>query len=31
MDERFGAADFIKLAAKTRVKQILERDDFKNA
>lgn len=26
--ERFGAADFIKLAAKTTVKQILERDDF---
>ncbi|HEX8289542.1 MAG TPA: tyrosine--tRNA ligase [Pyrinomonadaceae bacterium] len=25
---RFGAADFIKLAAKTTVKQILERDDF---
>jgi tyrosyl-tRNA synthetase len=24
----FGAADFIKLAAKTTVKQILERDDF---
>ena len=27
MDE-FGAADFIKLTAKTTVKQILERDDF---
>ena len=26
--EKFGAADFIKLAAKTTVKQILERDDF---
>ena len=26
--ENFGAADFIKLAAKTTVKQILERDDF---
>ncbi len=25
---QFGAADFIKLAAKTTVKQILERDDF---
>ncbi|MDQ3130161.1 MAG: tyrosine--tRNA ligase [Acidobacteriota bacterium] len=25
---KFGAADFIKLAAKTTVKQILERDDF---
>lgn len=28
--EKFGAADFIKLAAKTTVKQILERDDFQN-
>jgi tyrosyl-tRNA synthetase len=26
--EKFGAADFIKLTAKTTVKQILERDDF---
>lgn len=26
--ERFGAADFIKLASHTTVKQILERDDF---
>jgi tyrosyl-tRNA synthetase len=26
--DKFGAADFIKLAAKTTVKQILERDDF---
>ena len=26
--EQFGAADFVKLAAKTTVKQILERDDF---
>lgn len=26
--EKFGAADFVKLAAKTTVKQILERDDF---
>lgn len=26
--DRFGAADFIKLAAQTTVKQILERDDF---
>ncbi len=28
--EKFGATDFIKLAAKTTVKQILERDDFQN-
>jgi len=28
--EAFGAADFVKLAAKTTVKQILERDDFQN-
>jgi tyrosyl-tRNA synthetase len=26
--DKFGAADFIKLCAKTTVKQILERDDF---
>jgi len=26
--DKFGAADFVKLAAKTTVKQILERDDF---
>ncbi len=26
--DKFGAADFIKLTAKTTVKQILERDDF---
>lgn len=26
--DRFGAADFIKLASKTTVRQILERDDF---
>ena len=26
--EKFGAADFIKLASHTTVKQILERDDF---
>jgi tyrosyl-tRNA synthetase len=26
--EKFGAADFVKLAAKTTVAQILERDDF---
>ena len=26
--DRFGAADFIKLASRTTVKQILERDDF---
>ncbi|MCA1624866.1 MAG: tyrosine--tRNA ligase, partial [Acidobacteria bacterium] len=26
--EKIGAADFVKLAAKTTVKQILERDDF---
>lgn len=26
--DKFGAADFIKLASKTTVKQILERDDF---
>lgn len=26
--DRFGAADFVKLCAKTTVKQILERDDF---
>lgn len=26
--DRFGAADFIKLASQTTVKQILERDDF---
>ena len=27
--DKFGAADFIKLCAKTTVKQILERDDYK--
>jgi len=26
--DKFGAADFVRLAAKTTVKQILERDDF---
>ncbi len=26
--DKFGAADFVKLCAKTTVKQILERDDF---
>ncbi|MEO6335045.1 MAG: tyrosine--tRNA ligase [Pyrinomonadaceae bacterium] len=26
--DKFGAVDFVKLAAKTTVKQILERDDF---
>ncbi|MGD9590263.1 MAG: tyrosine--tRNA ligase [Pyrinomonadaceae bacterium] len=28
--DKFGAADFVKLCAKTTVKQILERDDFTN-
>ncbi|MEO8041183.1 MAG: tyrosine--tRNA ligase [Acidobacteriota bacterium] len=28
--DKFNAADFVKLAAKTTVKQILERDDFTN-
>lgn len=28
--DKFGAADFIRLASQTTVKQILERDDFEN-
>ncbi|MBK9155554.1 MAG: tyrosine--tRNA ligase [Chloracidobacterium sp.] len=28
--DKFGAADFVRLCAKTTVKQILERDDFTN-